>query len=106
MAVYGEFFSQDHTLEASNKDYEAGATVDVEIERGWRERGEKLGMPTLLVYSEQYIGKRFEVAEVWKDWVEEGKLTACALGDGVGHFGAEEAPKETAKALKDWLVKL
>jgi pimeloyl-ACP methyl ester carboxylesterase len=105
LAVYRGFFEQPHTLDASNKDYEAGATVDVEAEKGWREEGKKIGAKTLVVYSESYIGKRYDFPAVWKEWVE-GDLQFHALGGGIGHFGAEEAPKETAGALKKWLKEL
>ena len=37
LAVYEGFFAQPQTLVASNKDYEAGATVDVERERRFQE---------------------------------------------------------------------
>ncbi|KAL5420384.1 hypothetical protein PMIN04_006556 [Paraphaeosphaeria minitans] len=102
LAVYRGFFEQPHTLDASNKDYEAGATVDVEVEKRWREEGKKIMVKTLLVNSESYIGKRYDFPEVWKGWVE-GAAQFHALGGGVGHFGAEEAPKETAEALGKWL---
>ncbi|KAJ4346496.1 uncharacterized protein N0V89_010425 [Didymosphaeria variabile] len=102
LAVYRGFFEQPHTLDASNKDYEAGATVDVDVEKGWREKGKKIGVKTLVVYSERYIGKRYDFPQVWSEWVD-GKLEFHALGGDVGHFGAEEAPKETAEALKKWL---
>jgi len=72
-----------------------------------QEEGRKVRSPVLLVWSEGYIGKRYDVEAVWRDWVGEGvKIDVRALGDGVGHFGAEEAPKETAEALNAWLAGL
>lgn len=106
VSVYRQFFEQPHTLDASNKDYEAGATVDVEVEKGWRDEGKRLELNTLVVYSERYIGSRYDVPGEWESWVKEGKLKSHALGGGIGHFGAEEAPKETAEALKVWLKTL
>ena len=106
LAVYRRFFEQPHTLDASNKDYEAGATVDVDAEREWREEGKRVKAKTLVVYSERYIGSRYDVPGEWKSWVEEGKLESKALGNDIGHFGAEEAPRETADALKAWLKML
>lgn len=102
LAVYRGFFEQSHTVQASNKDYEAGATVDVEAEKGWREKGKKIGVRTLVIYSEHYIGRRYDFPKVWGEWVG-GKLDLYSLGGGIGHFGAEEAPKETAEALNKWL---
>lgn len=83
-----------------------GATVEVATEREWREKGKKLEVETLVVYSESYIGGRYDVPEEWKSWVEPGKLNYKALGNDIGHFGAEEAPKETADAIKAWLQRL
>lgn len=105
LAVYRGFFEQPHTLDSSNKDYEAGATVEVEAQRKWRDEGKKIGVKTLVIYSESYIGNRYEFPNVWKEWVD-GDLQLHALGGGIGHFGAEEAPKETAGALGKWLKAL
>ncbi|KAJ4303241.1 hypothetical protein N0V90_002134 [Kalmusia sp. IMI 367209] len=106
LSVYRQFFSQEHTLIASNKDYEAGATVDVDVEKGWRNQRKKLDVEVLVVYSERYIGKRYDFPKVWGEWVEEGKLKTHALGSEIGHFGAEEAPEETAAVLNEWLKTL
>jgi len=104
LAVYTKFFEQEHTLDASNKDYEAGATVDVDAQKEDQEQGRKIAAPLLLVYSEAGIGKRYDVGGAWKEWVEEGvHVKSYPLGDGIGHFGAEEAPEETAKAVVGWL---
>jgi hypothetical protein len=41
---------------------------------------------------------------VWKEWVDGGvTVTNHALGNGIGHFGAEEAPKECAEVIGGWL---
>jgi pimeloyl-ACP methyl ester carboxylesterase len=102
--VYTSFFSQPHTIEASNRDYEAGATVDVTAQNEDQDVGRKIEVPLLLVWSEAGIGKRYDMEGVWGDWVgEEVQVTTKALGRGVGHFGAEEAPEETAEALLGWL---
>ncbi|KAK3207884.1 hypothetical protein GRF29_96g718571 [Pseudopithomyces chartarum] len=106
LSVYRQFFEQPHTLDASNKDYEAGATVDVDTEKGWREKGHKLQIETLVIYSEKYIGSKYDLPEEWRSWVEEDRLSSKALGNYIGHFGAEEAPKETAEAINTWLKKV
>jgi hypothetical protein len=104
LTVYCKFFEQDHTIDASCKDYEAGAGVDVEAQKKDQEEGRKIKVPLLLVYSEDYIGSRYDFREVWKDWVDEGvDVQTVALGSGIGHFGAEEAPRETAEAVNGWL---
>lgn len=70
-----------------------GATVDVNTEREWREKGKKLEVETLVIYSESYIGSRYDVPGEWKSWVQESKLKSQALGNDIGHFGAEEGEK-------------
>jgi pimeloyl-ACP methyl ester carboxylesterase len=104
--VYGEFFAQEHTLKASCEDYKEGATTDVEREEEDQKEGRKVNVPVLLLYSEKGIGSRFSFPDVWGDWVSEGgegKLESHGLGDGVGHFGAEEAPDECAEVIGKWM---
>lgn len=102
--VYGNFFTQPHVVDASNKDYEAGAGVDVKMQEKDQKEGRKIKCPVLLIYSESYIGGRYKFPDVWGEWVDEGVRTeSCALGDGVGHFGPEEAPEESARAIGTWL---
>lgn len=104
LAVYGGFFEQDHTLQSSCEDYKEGASTDVVREEENQAQGKKIKASVLLIYSEAFIGSRFSFPEVWKDWVDEGvKIQSHGLGDGVGHFGIEEAPEESAKAIGEWL---
>jgi pimeloyl-ACP methyl ester carboxylesterase len=104
LTVYGKFMEQDHTIDATCKDYEAGATVDVQAQEEDQKEGRKIKAPLLLVYGDDYIGSRFNMQDVWKEWVDDGvDIQTVPLGDGIGHFGAEEAPSETAKALNEWL---
>lgn len=105
--VYAHFFDQPHTIEASNKDYEAGAGVDIKMQEEDQAAGRKIPCPLLLVYSESYIGRRYKFPDVWHGWVEEGVMVeAVALGDEIGHFGAEEAPEESARVIGTWLETL
>ncbi|KAF2661791.1 alpha/beta-hydrolase [Lophiostoma macrostomum CBS 122681] len=107
IAVYSAFFEDRAIVEASCKDYEAGATTDVELQEQDQKEGRKIKVPLLLVYGKDYIGKRYDVPSEWVDWVQEGvEITDHPLGNGVGHFGAEEAPKESADAVKAWLGQL
>ncbi|KAF2676335.1 alpha/beta-hydrolase [Lentithecium fluviatile CBS 122367] len=107
LSVYTNFFAQPHTLEASCKDYEAGASVDVDAQKEDQTSGRKIRVPLLLVYSEGYIGGRYDFPDVWEDWVGEGvSVRTKSWGNGIGHFGAEEAPEETAGAIKEWLGEL
>lgn len=104
LSVYSAFFEQEGTLQASNEDYKHGATTDVEREEQWLKEGKKMKGPLLLLYSETYIGSRYKFPDVWRDWVDEGvEIKSHGFGGGVGHFGAEEAPEESARAILEWL---
>lgn len=102
--VYAEFFAQPHVLRASCEDYAEGATTDVEAQERDQKEGKKIGVPLFLLYSEDYIGGRYVFPDVWRDWVEDGvDVQHHALGGGIGHFGAEEAPEESAGVVGEWL---
>lgn len=104
LKVYGEFFSQEHVLRASCEDYQHGATTDVERQEEDQKEDRKINVPLFLLYSETYIGSRYKFPDVWKDWVAEGvDVQHHALGGGIGHFGAEEAPEESARVVGKWL---
>ncbi|KAF2640090.1 alpha/beta-hydrolase [Massarina eburnea CBS 473.64] len=104
LSVYTTFMSNPSTINATNQDYEAGATVDVSKQKDDQANGRKIKVPLLLIYSEAYIGKRYNFSQVWKEWVDEGvRIESVALGNGVGHFGAEEAPEESAEAVNAWV---
>ncbi|KAF2711542.1 alpha/beta-hydrolase [Pleomassaria siparia CBS 279.74] len=105
--VYAGFFEQPHTIWSSNEDYRAGATEDIQLQEEDQKVGKKIKAPLLLLYSEGYLGSRYDVPKEWKDWVAEGvKLDSHAVGNDIGHFGAEEAPQESAQAIKEWLKRL
>ncbi|KAF1925808.1 alpha/beta-hydrolase [Didymella exigua CBS 183.55] len=102
--VYSEFFAQDHVLKASCEDYQHGATTDIEVQEKDQEDGRKIGVPLFLLYSAGYIGSRYQFPDVWRDWVSEGvDIQHYGLGDNIGHFGAEEAPEESARVVGKWL---
>jgi pimeloyl-ACP methyl ester carboxylesterase len=105
LALYGELFAQEHTLKASCEDYKEGATTDLEKEEKDQKEDRKIQVPVLLVYSAAGIGSRFRFPDVWREWVGENvKIENHALGNGVGHFGAEEAPEECAEVMNRWLA--
>ncbi|KAF2747146.1 alpha/beta-hydrolase [Sporormia fimetaria CBS 119925] len=102
--VYTGFFLNPSVVDASNKDYEAGATVDVDEQESDQEEGRKLGCDVLVLYSEEYLGKRFDIKGVWEEWMgQRGRLECVGIGDGVGHFVVEEHPQVCAKAVVGWL---
>ncbi|KAL6707609.1 hypothetical protein ACN47E_003959 [Coniothyrium glycines] len=102
--VYGDFLNQEHTLKASCEDYKHGATTDVEREEDWQKNGRKINVPLFVLYSHDYIGSRYKFPDIWKDWVKDDvEIRAYSLQNGIGHFGPEEAPEESAKVIVEWL---
>lgn len=110
MTVYSSFFDQESVIEASSRDYEAGATTDLDFETRAIENGQHIVAPLLLVYSAGFLPKRAKkpILEVWSQPWSAGVhiITSHPIGDGIGHFIPEEAPEETAEALLKWLPSL
>jgi pimeloyl-ACP methyl ester carboxylesterase len=102
--VYGSFFDSPSVIEATCRDYEAGATIDATEQAADQEAGRKVDVPVLLIYGKEYLGWRVNVEEEWQHFVERPDLIQSRpLLNGVGHFVAEEAPEETANALIAWM---
>lgn len=56
------------------------------------------------MYSSEYLGKRYDVAEVWSEWMGQGELQTLGLV-GVGHFIAEESPGPVGEAIAEFYRK-
>jgi pimeloyl-ACP methyl ester carboxylesterase len=107
LEVYSNFFRQTHVINASNEDYAAGATIDVDMQEADQKAGRKIHAPVFLLYSEKYLGSRYDVPKEWQDWVEEGvRVKSFAMDNGVGHFDTEEDPELSAKVFREWLREL
>lgn len=109
LEVYRDFFDQESIIEASCRDYEAGAFADVDAETEAINSKRLISVPLLLIYSQAFLPKRAKVpiAEVWGlPWSGPGLITDNPIGNGIGHFVAEEEPQATADALLKWLSKL
>lgn len=107
LKVYTTFFDNESVIEASCRDYEAGATVDKDVEQKDIDAGRRITVPLLIVYSAEFLAKRTQkpMVDVWGDQFTKDKdlITTKGVGNGIGHFIPEEAPEECAKALLDWL---
>ncbi|KIW24959.1 uncharacterized protein PV07_10635 [Cladophialophora immunda] len=104
LAVYCRHFDKESVVRASCEDYRAGAFEDDDLQREDQKAGNKIRIPTLVIYSESYIGAAYNVESTWRDWCADGtKLETKAIGDGTGHFLPEEAPEETAEIMNIWL---
>ncbi|OAP57945.1 hypothetical protein AYL99_07035 [Fonsecaea erecta] len=102
--VYCRHFDNESVVRASCEDYRAGAFEDDDLQREDQKVGNKIRIPTLVVYSESYIGASYDVESIWKDWCASGiQLETKAIGDGTGHFLPEEAPEETAEIMTTWI---
>jgi pimeloyl-ACP methyl ester carboxylesterase len=109
LKVYGSFFDKDSVVYATCKDYEAGATLDVKTQVEDQDGGRQIDVPVLLLYGKEYLGAKakVKVLDAWVGFIKDQSLiTEVALGDGVGHFVAEEAADETADALLKWIQKI
>jgi pimeloyl-ACP methyl ester carboxylesterase len=108
LEVYEASFKQESVIRASNLDYLAGATEDVEEQTKDQVAGRRLAVPTLILYSAAGIGRRFDLPGTWQDWVVPGKdlLVTESIGDGAGHFFAEENPEETVEKTLAWFSRI
>lgn len=59
-AVYSGYFSDPAVVRASCEDYYHGATTDLVAQEQDQKMGRKIGVPLLLLYSADLIGKRFD----------------------------------------------
>lgn len=105
--IYAAYFKRPSIIAASCADYRAGALVDAPEQVADQKKGRKISCPTYVLYSEGYLGSRYEVGKVWNDWVDGGKglLRVEGVGNGVGHFLCEEAPEEVTNGVLRWIRK-
>ncbi|KAL9088470.1 MAG: hypothetical protein Q9165_006194 [Trypethelium subeluteriae] len=110
LTVYRSFFDRESVIEASCRDYEAGATVDLYAQTQAIDNGQRITAPLLLIYSQDFLPKRARkpIESVWDQPFSDGAglITSIPIGNGIGHFLPEEAPDPTAEALLEWLPSL
>jgi haloacetate dehalogenase len=103
VAEYLRCFSDPETIRATTEDYRAGATIDLEHDEATWLGGDQLACPLLALWGEEgFVGSRYDVLSVWRDYVERPDLVTGHAVPG-GHFVAEEAPAETVEALSAFL---
>ncbi len=85
------------SVHASCEDYRAGATVDLDDDRGDHDR--KITCPVLVLWSAQGLGAAYDVLAAWREEAVDvrGRALEC------GHFLAEERPEEVAAELDVFL---
>jgi pimeloyl-ACP methyl ester carboxylesterase len=104
LEVYSSFFKKDSVVEATCDDYRAGAEEDVKWQEHDQKEGRKLEVNCLVVYSEEYLGKRGDMKEIWSEWMGNGVLETRGL-ENCGHFVAEEKPVEVAEVVMSFWKK-
>ena len=110
LTVYSNFFDHESVIEASSRDYEAGATTDLDAQTKAISKDQRITAPLLLVYSQDFLSKRAKkpIPAVWGQPFSDDPslITSSPIGNGIGHFIPEEAPELTAEALLNWLPSL
>lgn len=97
MAEYIRCFSDPAVIHATCEDYRAAASIDLEHDQV--DIDCKIQCPLLVLWgSRGVMPRRYDVLETWRERAIDvrGKALDC------GHFLPEEAPQETAVALRDF----
>ncbi|WNE98228.1 alpha/beta fold hydrolase [Streptomyces luomodiensis] len=82
-------------------DYRASAGVDVDHDRADLAAGRRLTMPVTVLQQDWGAALGYDAAELWRAWAADLEHSTV----GYGHFMAEEAPAEVAKALRELLAR-
>jgi haloacetate dehalogenase len=84
------------------EDYRASASIDLELDRESRARGEKIRCDVLALWGERgVVDKLFQPVTLWQAQCERA---VSGRSVPAGHFLAEELPVETAGTLKEFFV--
>ncbi|MEU1203511.1 alpha/beta hydrolase [Streptomyces sp. NPDC005813] len=78
-------------------DYRASAGIDVDHDRADRASGKQLTMPVSVLQQDWGAALGYEAAALWGAWAADLRHSTVSCG----HFMAEEAPGDIAKALRD-----
>lgn len=106
LEVYAANFKKRDAILGSCEDYRCGSMMEVNEQTEDMKAGRKIKVPTLVIFSEGYLGKMHAVASIWKDWIDEGvAYEAVDIGRGRGHYLPEEDPEQVKKLFLDWMAK-
>jgi haloacetate dehalogenase len=98
---YVRCFRDPAAIHASCEDYRAAATIDLADDDASAARGEKVTAPLLALWGQHgFVGRHYDdVLAIWQQYAVkvEGRALPC------GHYLPEEAPAETAAAVRDFL---
>ncbi|MBA9001917.1 alpha/beta fold hydrolase [Thermomonospora cellulosilytica] len=82
-------------------DYRASAGIDVAHDEADRASGNRLRMPVTVLQQDWGAALGYDAAALWRAWASDLHHATVTCG----HFMAEEAPAEIAKALRDLLTR-
>ena len=88
-----------HAVPSIVADYRASAGIDVDHEQADRAAGSQLRMPVTVLQQDWGAALGFDAAALWSTWAPNLRHTTVTYG----HFMAEEAPADIAKAVHDLL---
>lgn len=106
MDVYMKYFEKESVVRASCQEYGAGAKEDVQEQEKDQEMGKRIKCKTMVLYSRDYLGSRFDIRKIWEKWVDESSELQVEGVERVGHFLAEEEPEFTTGHILKFLEKL
>jgi len=96
VAEYLHASRRPENVHAMCEDLRAAATIDCELDQGDRRAGRTITCPLLVLWGKDgSLPQWYDVLGVWRRW--SPGVTGHALP--TGHYIAEEAPEETARAL-------
>jgi haloacetate dehalogenase len=82
-------------------DYRASAGADVDHDRADRDAGNRLRMPVTVLQQDWGAALGYDAVSLWRAWASDLRHETVTCG----HFMAEEAPSEVAKALRTLLTR-
>lgn len=103
--VYAAQFAQPETIRGSCADYADGSVNECQAQEKEQKEGNKVKVPTLVLYSEGSLAKMHDVEACWAPWVE-GELQCVGIGDGHGHYFPESAPEAVAEHVLNFIKKV
>jgi haloacetate dehalogenase len=104
-AAYVEALRDPDHAHAICEEYRAAATIDREHDRSDRVNARRIGCPILVLWSargalDTWYGEESGPLTLWRAWGDQVQGHALSAG----HFFPEEAPEQTAQALRRFLA--
>jgi haloacetate dehalogenase len=101
LAEYQRCFCRADAIHAACEDYRAAAGIDLVHDRESRAAGRRIACDLLVLWGERGVVHRlFDPLSLWRAQCA-GEVSGYPLD--CGHFIAEERPRETAQALREFL---